>query len=188
MLMGSDQVEKILNYGLQAYGDLILPKPPDIFPELGEYLESGQYDDLILLDHEAELVINSHLSVSLDFDEVQVLRSALIQLQDRIRGSPQHEHLIDHAWSWEVIREFLRPPEAQYRGSSPLEDNAVKLEVSDEQRNLLAYLIYQVNAPEHLISAEEAIRQGVAHQIYGNPPDMPDVFDDEDGGVLDWFG
>lgn len=183
MLVGSDQVKKLIDFGLRTYGRIILPKPPDIFPDFMDLCQRSNYDDIIMLNHTAQLAINSRVSASFEAEDFRIQKECLGVVTNYILNDSSRPDLSDFTWSWEVLEQVLNSRVQENRHINRLHENVPAPIVGEEDRQLLAYLIHQIMAPDHLFAPEEAIRQDLAAQIYGLPDDAPDFFaDDEEEG------
>jgi len=186
MLMGYQNLLNIINFGMRHYGKLVLPRAPNILPEIDMLLESV-YDDLIILNHTAQIVLNTKLSANLDMEPFRYQASALRSLIDRIDASP-YDHIVGLFVNWEGLEEFLKPPVVQKLDMCQAADVGPPVEVNEEDRLLLEYLISQVRTVNHRFPEEEIIRMGLYHQIAVGTTEVPSIFDDDDIEGFDLFG
>jgi len=180
MLVGQAQIQKFLEYGMRVYGKIIFPKPPDLFPKLREYLGHDP-DKYIYLNHTGEFVLPTNISTCFEPELFRIERDSIQSIMDGLENNQQLE-VLPLVWDMEGVENLLYPPEQRNRQQLNLVPETLDLPtIGQEEHELLKYLIYQIQAPEHLFAAEEAIRQGLAAQIYGLGDDGDDPFSDEEG-------
>jgi len=182
MVLGESNLKKILDYGMQTYGKIILPKLSIQFPEL-ELLYNSAFEDLIYLDHEAFTSYLTGINYNLSPELFRVKKSLVETINSLCQSNPNWDHV--SFGELDDLRQILRPPNIAGPATfaHPTSTSVQPPhEVAEEDRYIMAAILAQVYAPAHLAPEEEVIRQGLAGQIYGRAADVPDIFDEED----DW--
>jgi hypothetical protein len=189
MLVGVPTLEKYLQFGLREYGKIILPFPKTKLADTFIGLLGNGLDDYIYLNHTGEFCANTNLPVELEFDLTRIEYAVEKQILSAINASFPEDKVLTVS-SLSGVEQLLVPEDEAVKRQQVNLPAAVGLtpSVEEEERLLLAYLIHQVTAPDHLHAVEETIRSGLAGQVLPGMTDQEDIFDNEDESYLDMFG
>jgi hypothetical protein len=188
MLLGAENLEKISNFSIRTRGNYGVPEPPfDILTELGMSSKS-KANNIIYLDHDSQFCWVTECEASLEPELFRIQAELVSNLNNLLAREFINEENYFSIINYDQLKELLQEDQhCIYRQTPIIANEGPELvTIQDEDRDLLAYLIYQVNAPEHISSAEETIRSGLAGQIYGTATGLEDIVDDD--ALFDMFG
>lgn len=188
MILGTERLEKIFNYSNRVYGMINIPDPPfDILNILG-ISSTNQINNIIYVNHNSQFVCITNWNDSFLPDKGQIEKDVIEQINNYLFNKVDDYIAIATLSSITDLEENL-PSQCRTIDISMPNIHPVNRgpQTSVEDQQALAYILYQIAAPEHQVAVELELRNNLAYQIEGIPDDAEDVFSDEEG-LLDMFG
>jgi hypothetical protein len=187
MLLGEANLEKILWYSHRVSGNFGLPEPPfDILTELG-LSNRSKVNNYIYLDHTSQFCWITDCDASLEPELFRIQNELVTVLNNALANELIDGEDFFSITNYDQLGELLsNDRHCIFKQKARIAVDEPPMEIPEEDRSLLAYLIYQVRAPEHTSAVEEALRSGLAGQIYGQPDDMEETL--SEGDLFEMFG